>query len=82
MIARDPLPLLWGRAPGKKGSNPYIDVSAIPEKKQKDMYMLCPGPREDCRAAAVQATMDMAALRCAAVLLILVVGVFEQLKRL
>ena len=33
------------------------------------MYMLRPGPREDCRAAAVQATMDMAALRCAAVLL-------------
>ena len=33
------------------------------------MYMLGLGAREDCRAAAVQATMDMAALSCAAVLL-------------
>ena len=33
------------------------------------MYMLGLGPREDCRAAAVQAALDMAALRCAAVML-------------
>ena len=33
------------------------------------MYMHCLGPRKDYRAAAVRATMDMAALRCAAVLL-------------
>ena len=33
------------------------------------MYMFCLGPNDDRRAAAVQAALDMAALRCAAVLL-------------
>ena len=61
-------PMSGGCASGERFEPLYRRFCCF-RKSQSDMYMICLGPNDDRRAAAVQAALDMAALRCAAVLL-------------